>query len=147
MVAISPLGCRRIILKKGKLDWGGFLYTRIWNCWFWNYGHISAQSHSFNFLVGCCLYWLCGIFSLAGNSFCCFNVFNNLCGGYCYLIFVCNYAIEFNRFSPCFSIGWGGRYDKLCSYWITYWNLFFFRSRFKLINNRWLLYPSSFFWG
>ena len=54
----------------------------------------------FDFLVSCCLYWFCGFFSLAGDSFCCFNVFNNLCGGYCYFIFVCNYAIEFNRFSP-----------------------------------------------
>ena len=128
MVAISPLGCGGVILKRVKSAWGGFLYTGIWSCWFWNHGDISVKSHSFDFLVSCCFYRFCGFFSLIGDSFCCPNVFNNLCGGDCYFIFVCNYVVEFNRLPPCFSTGWGGRYDKLRSYWVGYWNIFFFRS-------------------
>ena len=44
------------------------------------------------------------VFSLIGYILCCFNVFDNLCGGDCYFIFVCNYVIEFNRLSPRLSI-------------------------------------------
>ena len=97
--------------------------------------------------LNCCFYRFCGFFSLIGYILCCFNVFDNLCGGDCYFIFVCNYVIKFNRLSPRLSTGRGGRHDKLHSYWVGCWNLFFFRSCFKLIDHRWPLYPPGVFGG
>ena len=86
------------------------------------------------------------VFSLIGHILCCFNVFDNLCGGDCYLFFVCNYVIKFNRLSPAFRLGEADMTNYI-PIGLVVGTFFFFRSCFELIDYRWPLYPPGVFWG
>ncbi len=55
--------------------------------------------------------------------------------------------LNLTDFPPAFRLGGEADMTNYVPIGLLIGTFFFFRSRFKLINNRWLLYPSSFFLG